>query len=246
VGSATDARVRLYSLEGDRGTLVSEHQLRRSSLPLDGTVHEHADGTQHLHNGPEVAMYTVVVELTRPEFWGAEVSWSLDGKPQRQRVRFFVQPRTPEPSVGAEAPASIQKTLRDGIPLADLDTSKVPQAALHEQTIAEAVRSGKVSVVAFATPAFCQTRFCGPVVESVIVPAWQRYGDRINVLHVEPFDVPAARAGALKPEPITAEWGLQTEPWIFVIGKTGRVAAKFEGIVSVEELTEAIDAALGA
>lgn len=246
VTTVTDGRVRLFTLQGNAGTFVAEHALYKSSLSLQGSVHEHADGTQHLHDGPEAAMYTALVELTQPDFWGAELTWSIDGKTQRQRVRFFVRPDTPEPSIGESAPASVQKTLRDGIPLADLDTSREPQQALHEITIAEAVRGGKVAVIAFATPAFCQTRFCGPVVESVVVPAWRQFGDRINVLHVEPFDVPAARNGSLKPEPVTAEWGLQTEPWIFVLDRNGRVAAKFEGVVSLKELTDAIDAALKA
>ncbi len=246
VTTLTEGRVRLYTLQGNTGTFVSEHPLNKSSLSLENSVHEHADGTQHLHDGPEAAMFTALVDLTQPDFWGAELTWSLNGQVQRQRVRFFVRPDTPEPSVGEPVPASVQKTLRDGIPLTDLDTSSEPQQALHEMTIAEAVQAGKVAVVAFATPAFCQTRFCGPVVESVVVPAWKQFGDRINVLHVEPFDVPAARKGALKPEPVTAEWGLQTEPWVFVLDRNGRVAAKFEGVVSLKELTDAIDAALRA
>lgn len=244
VSNANDTRIRLFTLDGDSGTAAGGSALRRAALVLEGTPHQHADGVPHLHEGPEIAMYTAVVELTRPDFWGAEVSWSLDGEPQQQRLRFFVRPSTPEPAVGAVPPASVQKTLRDGIPLSDLDTSQTPQEALHQQTIAEAVKSGRVSVIAFATPAFCQTRFCGPVLESVVVPAWQRYRDRINVLHIEPFDVVAARKGSLVPEAVTAEWGLQSEPWVFVIGKDGRVAAKFEGILSIEELTEAIDRAL--
>ncbi len=244
VTTAADAHVKLFSLEGDRGTLVSEHALRRSALALDGTSHQHTDGTQHLHEGPDIAMYTAVVELTRPEFWGADVTWSLDGRPQRQRVRFFVHPATPEPAIGAPAPRTVQRTLRDGVPLAELDTSAVPQPALHEQTIAEAVTSGRVSVIAFATPAFCQTRFCGPVVEAVVVPLAERYRDRVNVLHIEPFDVPAARRGSLQPVPAVSEWGLQSEPWVFVVGKDGRVTAKFEGVMGLDEVVEAVDRAL--
>lgn len=244
VSTATGAKVRLYALQGDTGTFVAEQALQKSSLSLSGTSHLHADGTDHLHDGPEVAMYVTVVELNQPEFWGADLTWLIDGKEQRQRVRFYVRPDTPEPSIGEPAPASVQKTLRDGIPLTDLDTSREPLPALHELTIAEAVAGGKVAVIAFATPAFCQTRFCGPVLETAVVPAWRSYGDRINVVHVEPFDVPAARSGSLKPEPVALEWGLLTEPWIFVVDRNGRVASKFEGIVSLEEVTAAIEAAL--
>jgi hypothetical protein len=246
VTDATNTRMRLFSLEGNSGTFVSEHTLTTSSLPQEGSNQQHADGSQHLHDAPVVTMYVTGIELPREGFWGAEIAFTAGGKQQRQRVRFAVLPKTPEPAIGAPAPASVQKTLRDGIPLADLDTSAVPQRALHELTIAEAVRSGKVSVIAFATPAFCQTRFCGPVVEKVVAPAAQKYGDRINAIHVEPFDVPAARSGTLKGEAVMEEWGLRTEPWVFVTGKDGRVFAKFEGVLSLGELTAAIDRALAA
>ena len=245
VTDATNTQLRLFSLEGDRGVLVSEHPLAASTLPREDIVHIHTDGQQHVHDTPVVTMYVANLELPRAGFWGAEVTFATGGRQQRHRMRFAVQPATPEPAVGAAAPASTQKTLRDGIPLSDLDSSAVPQRALHELTIAEAVQSGKPSVIAFATPAFCQTRFCGPVVEQVVVPAAQRYGERINALHVEPFDVPAARSGSLKPEAVMNEWGLQTEPWVFVVGKDGRVREKFEGVLSPEELTAAIDRALG-
>jgi hypothetical protein len=39
------------------------------------------------------------------------------------------------------------------------------------------------------------------------------------------------------------EWGLQSEPWVFVVGRDGRITAKFEGSVSVQELTDAVVAA---
>ena len=242
VTDATNTQLRLFSIEGDRGLVVSEHALSASTLPQEGSG-THSDGAQK-HDTPLVTMYVTNLELPRAGFWGAEVTFTTGGRPQRQRLRFAVQPATPEPAIGAPAPPSAQKTLRDGIPLADLDSSAVPQQALHELTIAEAVRSGKPSVIAFATPAFCQTRFCGPVIEQVVVPTAQRYGARINTLHIEPFDLPAARAGSLKPEAVMSEWGLQTEPWVFVVGKDGRVREKFEGILSPEELTAAIERAL--
>ena len=37
-----------------------------------------------------------------------------------------------------------------------------------------------------------------------------------------------------------AAWQLQTEPWTFVIDRTGRIAARFEGAFSAGELERAI------
>jgi peroxiredoxin len=38
------------------------------------------------------------------------------------------------------------------------------------------------------------------------------------------------------------EWGLTTEPWTFVVGRDGRIAERFEGVVSVRELEAAVEA----
>ncbi len=36
------------------------------------------------------------------------------------------------------------------------------------------------------------------------------------------------------------QWGLQTEPWTFLVGRDGRIEAKFEGSISAKELETAI------
>ena len=54
------------------------------------------------------------------------------------------------------------------------------------ETVAAALTKGRPVVVAFATPAFCQTQFCGPVVENVLVPAWKQYGASRWALRVNP------------------------------------------------------------
>ncbi len=112
---------------------------------------------------------------------------------------------------------------------------------MHEMTIAEAVESGRPTVVAFATPAFCQSRVCGPLMDSVVDPLFQRYGGRVNFVHVEPYDLEKARQGEIVVVPEVEEWGLQTEPWLFIIDRQGRIAAKFEAIVAVEEVEQVLN-----
>ena len=36
------------------------------------------------------------------------------------------------------------------------------------------------------------------------------------------------------------QWGLSSEPWTFLVGRDGRVKAKFEGSVSENELAAAV------
>ena len=40
------------------------------------------------------------------------------------------------------------------------------------------------------------------------------------------------------------QWGLQSEPWVFLVGRDGRIKAKFEGPVSVRELRAAVESSL--
>jgi thioredoxin-like negative regulator of GroEL len=50
--------------------------------------------------------------------------------------------------------------------------------------------------------------------------------------------------GNLIPIPMMAEWGLESEPWVFVVGVDGRLAARFEGVVTEDEIVEILDALL--
>ena len=40
------------------------------------------------------------------------------------------------------------------------------------------------------------------------------------------------------------QWNLQSEPWSFLVGRDGRIKAKFEGSVSVRELRAAVESML--
>ena len=81
--------------------------------------------------------------------------------------------------------------------------------------------------------------------DAVIQPAFEEYGDRVEFVHIEPYDLAKARADAvLEPVPAVLEWGLRTEPFIFVIDTDGIVRVKLEGVTDLAELSEAIESVL--
>ncbi|RLT41472.1 MAG: hypothetical protein DWI58_08610 [Chloroflexi bacterium] len=197
------------------------------------------------HLGHDSTVFAGVVDLDRAGFWGVSLDVKVgDQEFKGLRLVFAVQERTAEPRVGDPAPATKQRVAADVQSLEEIDTSPVPNADLHRVTIAAAIASGKPSVIAFATPAFCQTRFCGPTLDQVVLPAHHEFKDRVHVLHVEPYDVAKAKGGKLELVPAAEDWHLLAEPIIFVVGKDGLVTAKFEGIMDYAELREAILAAL--
>jgi hypothetical protein len=115
---------------------------------------------------------------------------------------------------------------------------------LHYISLDQALANGKPTVVTFATPALCESRICGPVVDEV----WAVYEDvgknQANFIHVEEF-LPGPD---LRPPPPTLEnaapafraWGLATEPWTFVIDADGIIQARFEGPVVAPQIEEAL------
>ena len=152
-----------------------------------------------------------------------------------------VSAETLAPTVGATAPASINRTLRDVDGAEQLSTGAEPDPTLYELTIAEALQQGQPVVIVFASPGFCTNAFCGPQVE-VLSQLRERYPDDASYIHVDLYENPLeVRRGEPPIEtPLLEEWGLETDEWTFVVDAEGRVAARFEAFAPIEEVEAAL------
>lgn len=155
----------------------------------------------------------------------------------------FVATQDPiQVGTGEPAPPSDSRTLDDA-PLEDLTSDPDPDAAFYELTVAEAVESGP-SVLVFATPAWCTSQSCGPLLDQVkaIAPDYPS----LNYVHVEIYEnIHVTDPTELIVVPAVEEWGLPSEPWLYVTDGDGMVTAAFEGAVSDGELRSAFDAVSG-
>lgn len=238
--TGADVAFRFFKLDGDSEELRAEAQATPVLVEKTYT-HIHEDGTVEAHSAGESGIYVATTRFDEAGQWKAEVATAV-GETTYDPValEFSVVETGPSVAVGAPAPRSETLTLDDVDDIAEIDTSEQPIPEMHTMTIAEAVTSGRPSVIAFATPAFCLSRFCGPA-KDVVDSLFQEYKDEVNFVHVEPYEVDRARNGeGLFPVPATEEWGLLTEPWIFLVDSEGNVAAKFEGVATVDELRQAL------
>lgn len=155
----------------------------------------------------------------------------------------FVASEDPAPvTVGEQAPLSDTRTLDDAA-IEDLTSDPTPEESYYEMTVAEAVESGP-SLVIFATPVWCTTQSCGPMLDQV-QEIDSDYPD-LNYVHVEVFEnIHVTNREDLVTVPSVEEWGLLTEPWLYVVDGSGTVTAAFEGAVSDEELREAMEEVTG-
>jgi hypothetical protein len=151
---------------------------------------------------------------------------------------FSVLEQTVAVDVGSAAPASVTKTSGDG-PLAEITSDLDPEPTFYATTVADAVTSGNPSVIVFATPAFCVSATCAPALD-VAKDAAAAHPD-VEFVHVEVFDnLDATTREELMLVPAVIEWGLQTEPWVYVVDSSGVVTARFEGAIGADELDEAL------
>lgn len=149
---------------------------------------------------------------------------------------LVVRQRSFSPAIGSEAYPSQTPTLSSTHgDLAELTTRVPPDRALLRYSIANSLAEHKPFVVVFATPKFCTSRTCGPVVD--VVNDVRRNFPRIRFIHVEIYKDNDPTKGFNR---WVKQWHLPTEPWVFLVGRDGRIKAKFEGSVSGRELTAAI------
>ena len=186
---------------------------------------------------PYVGLYGAQVSFDEAGKWGAEVSIRGAGIDEQVKAGFEVRKEPSTTPLGERPPASDSPTGTSAAQIKRISTDDDPTPRFYELSIAEALKAGSPSVVVFATPKFCSSQTCGPTLDVVDGVAAKWPG--VNFVHVEPYQLPAD-AGNLKPVPAALEWGLPTEPWVFVMDSAGRLQAKYEGIVSARELNRAL------
>lgn len=178
-------------------------------------------------------VYVSTVDFSSAGEWGAEVDLAGGGIDEELLASFEVREDSSTPGLGEEVPSSDTLTADDAKSLSRISTDSNPAPRFYELSIAEALEAGEPFVVAFATPKFCASATCGPTLD--IVKGASADYPQVNFLHVEPYtnlDDP----NNLRPIEAVREWGLPSEPWVFVVGGDGKLVAKYEGVLSADEL----------
>jgi len=236
-----DVTLRLYAVDGPEATLSSEFKVPYQAvrqIKQERSVHRHADGTAHVHGDESGVrgLYVAQLEFSRAGTWGIELLASeATGPVESVRFAVTVLDTSATPAVGSAAPRSRNLIARDVKDLREIDTSPKPDPRLHQVRIADAIAQGKPQLIVFATPQFCTSRMCGPVVD-IVRTLLPNYGKRMAFIHQEIWQDFAEK----KMFPTVEEWRLDTEPWVFVVDGKGIIRAKFEGLVTTQELESAL------
>ena len=194
-------------------------------------------------------LYSLNVEFDQPGLWTLNISVSnADNGEQEITTEFEVAAQGASPAVGTRALATQNRTIYEVKNVAEISTDSSPDPDFYKLTIAEAIASQKPTVILFGTPGYCQSQVCGPQI-ATLKKIKQRFPLRVNYVHIEVIDNPLELNGDLSRaimNPVLNDWGLQSEPWTFVIDASGTIVSKYEGFVGEEEIFESLSPLLPA
>ena len=197
-----------------------------------------------------LGVYTAEAPFDRAGVWLAEVHVSLNGQARSAQAVFDVRTEPVFPFPGDAAPRTQNRLIGNrNVPASAIDSRAsedvaAPDPKLHAVTIASAITKRRAVMVVVSAPTFCQSRFCGPITESVERLA-ERYSDRMDFVHLEVWNNFAA--GAVNRD--AAEWIVRSghdpqEPWVFGIGTDATITRRFDNIATDQELADAVTSTL--
>jgi hypothetical protein len=190
---------------------------------------------------PFAAIYAAEVPLPKRGAYSVLVATRSGGKLVAAPAQIQVSSTAadPIPAVGDVAPKVATDTLASAKgDVAKIDTRQ-PASDMHANSFADVVGSKPVALL-FATPQLCASRVCGPVVD-IAAEMKAKYGDRIEFIHQEVYVDNNPNKGI---RPSMRRFNLRTEPWLFVVGRDGRITARLEGSVGVAAFERALKTAL--
>ena len=230
-----EAPAALY-VEGPAGGAMGPFPVRSESLAVDARFRSRSTASD-----PDAAASVYIAELRLPRAGRYDVLAvaRLDDRlvaSEPLAVKVVADARVPE--VGEPAPRTATPTVASAGGAIESIETRVPPDSMHTEDFADVV-GRRPAILLFATPALCQSRVCGPVVDIAEQVKADHRGDAAFI-HMEVFEDNEIESG---PRPQVVEWGLPSEPWLFAVDRRGRIAARLEGAFSARELEAALRAA---
>jgi hypothetical protein len=176
-------------------------------------------------------VYVVDTPLPGSGIWKAQLT--IAGS--ELEVPFEVNATPLVVTPGGAAPRVASPTTVDTLGVNPLCTED-PPCPLHTVSLDQVVGAGKPVAVMFATPARCQTQYCGPVLTELL-GVMAPYQADIEIVHVEIYRDQTSDALV----PTVEAWGLPGEPWLFGIDGTGTVVGRLDGAFGRDEVTGLLD-----
>jgi hypothetical protein len=232
----TDAPGAVYIASSEGAKAHGPYVARWESLAVKG---HYLSKTVATDPNAAKTLYVADVPFKKPGKYVVLGVFRLDNRLVGAGTTVSVIKSSPIPNVGDPAPKMTTPTVASvGGDIAKIDT-RDPHDDMHDVNYADALGKRPI-VLVFATPALCQSRVCGPVVDIAEQLKHARPKDDVAWIHQEIYKNNQITDG-LRPQMV--KYHLTTEPWVFTINRQGKIAARLEGAFGANELQKAVNAA---
>ncbi len=230
-----EVAVEMYN--DDTGTLVFE-----GSASGRVVAHSHPDNVDPDHSHADVVRYFAPT-LTIPDPGRFRFVVKSGEQVAAFGVNVLNQSEVAVPGIG-QPMISIETPTFDSSGPVDPICTRSPVCEFHSHTPAQMLAEGKPFVLLVATPSFCQTQFCGPVLD-VLIDVQPDFED-ITMIHAEVYENPIEVNGNLgdpnlRPAPVLAAMRMDYEPSLFVVGSDGMVIHRLDNVYDETELRAALE-----
>ena len=196
----------------------------------DVVVQPHSDGVPRAY---------LPLGFTFSELGLYDIAATYGGERLDSQLQVYSLDDVTPPVVGEPLPPLDTPTPDDSLGV-DPMCSRVPTCPFHKVNLRQAVGSGKRIVLLVASPAYCQTTICGPVLDNLVDLAANR--DDLVVIHCEVYKNPKAvrDLSTANLAPVPDSYDLAFEPVMFVTDTAGAITARADVIVDRQEMAQLI------
>lgn len=206
-------------------------------------AHEHPEGTEdHQHSG---LLRYYAVRTTLPETGIFDVELRINNTVTSAPVQAFDRSEISVLLPGDPFPSMDTPTFDDHRGVDPLCTEFGEPCPFHETTVAEILARRSPMAVLVATPAFCVTAYCGPVLTTLREA--HPGASHIEMVHLEPYANPREVGGDLSSDrlrlaPSLGALGLDFEPALFLVNSAGVLVDRIDNVFDLSELEPALAA----
>ena len=184
------------------------------------TVARHAEGLSRPY-------YPVITTLSDPGTY--TLTGSVNGVDLQTAFTVVERAEVPIPQIDDQLVPVVTPTTDDAHGVNPICTRE-PACDLHGVTLTSALTEGRPIAFLIATPAFCQTAACGPVLD-VLLSQQSEFSD-VRMVHAEVYTDTTLESTTAAVQ----DYKLSFEPVLYLAGADGVITSRLDSIYDVAEL----------
>lgn len=222
--------------------LSGEEELDSMELVGHLVAHDHVEGTPDDHQHADLLRY-YPARFTMPEPGIYDIAVTIRDTESALPVQAFAPEEVLIPIPGSTVQPFETPTVDNPEGVDQLCTRIDGPCPFHEQSYAEIAAAGRPAAILVATPAYCSTAYCGPVVDTLMEAADEVPG--LDIVHTEVYANALEFGGnftdpGIQVAPAVQALGLHFEPSLFLLDGDGTVVDRIDNVFDLDEAIDAL------